>query len=95
MHEMGLDAYIFFIAWPRLISDGRGKINPKGLEYYNNLIDALILHGIQPHATTYHFDLPQVIQNECGGFLSPRFIEEILAFVEVCFRNFGDRVKQF
>ncbi|XP_062199058.1 beta-glucosidase 32-like [Phragmites australis] len=92
MHEMGLDAYRFSIAWPRLIPDGRGEINPKGLEYYNNLIDELILHGIQPHATIYHFDLPQVLQDEYGGLLSPRFIEDYTAFADVCFKNFGDRV---
>ncbi|XP_066397533.1 beta-glucosidase 32-like [Miscanthus floridulus] len=95
MHEMGLDAYRFSIAWPRLIPAGRGKINPKGLEYYNNLIDELILHGIQPHATIYHFDLPQVLQDEYGGLLSSRFIEDYLAFAEVCFRSFGDRVKHW
>ncbi|CAD6218576.1 unnamed protein product [Miscanthus lutarioriparius] len=95
MHEMGLDAYRFSIAWPRLIPDGRGKINPKGLEYYNNLIDELILHGIQPHATIYHFDLPQVLQDEYSGLLSPRFIEDYLAFAEICFRSFGDRVKHW
>ncbi|OEL29194.1 Beta-glucosidase 32 [Dichanthelium oligosanthes] len=95
MHAMGLDAYRFSIAWPRLIPGGRGEINPKGLEYYNNLIDELILHGIQPHATIYHFDLPQVLQDEYGGLLSPRFIEDYLAFAEVCFKNFGDRVKHW
>ncbi|XP_066309044.1 probable inactive beta-glucosidase 33 isoform X3 [Miscanthus floridulus] len=76
MHEMGLDAYIFSIAWPRLIADGGGKINPKGLEYYNNIIDELILRGIHPHATIYHFDLPQVLQNEYSGFLSPRVMND-------------------
>lgn len=95
MHEMGLDAYRFSIAWPRLIPDGRGGINPKGLEYYNNLIDELLLHGIQPHATIYHFDLPQVLQDEYNGLLSPRFIEDYVAFADVCFKNFGDRVKHW
>ncbi|CAN6167615.1 unnamed protein product [Urochloa humidicola] len=95
MHTVGLDAYRFSIAWPRLIPDGRGEVNPKGLEYYNNLIDELILHGIQPHATIYHFDLPQVLQDEYGGLLSPRFIEDYTAFAEVCFKHFGDRVKHW
>ncbi|KAG2636140.1 hypothetical protein PVAP13_2NG427000 [Panicum virgatum] len=95
MHVMGLDAYRFSIAWPRLIPDGRGEINPKALEYYNNLIDDLILHGIEPHVTIYHFDLPQVLQDEYGGLLSPRFIEDYTAFAEVCFKNFGDRVKHW
>ncbi|KAM0838766.1 hypothetical protein ACQ4PT_060750 [Festuca glaucescens] len=95
MHNMGLDAYRFSIAWPRLIPDGRGQTNPKGLEYYNNLIDELILHGIQPHVTIYHFDLPQVLQDEYGGLLSPRFIEDYTAYAGVCFESFGDRVKHW
>ncbi|KAK1663642.1 hypothetical protein QYE76_051801 [Lolium multiflorum] len=95
MHQMGLDAYRFSIAWPRLIPDGRGAINPKGLEYYNNLIDELILHGIQPHVTLYHFDLPQSLQDEYDGLLSPRFIDDYTKYADVCFENFGDRVKHW
>ncbi|PNT64915.1 hypothetical protein BRADI_4g34940v3 [Brachypodium distachyon] len=95
MHNMGLDAYRFSIAWPRLIPDGRGQINPKGLEYYNSLIDELILNGIQPHVTIYHFDLPQVLQDEYGGLLSPKFIEDYTSYAEVCFKSFGDRVKHW
>ncbi|KAM0850724.1 hypothetical protein ACQ4PT_052888 [Festuca glaucescens] len=95
MHQMGLDAYRFSIAWPRLIPDGRGAINPKGLEYYNNLIDELILHGIQPHVTLYHFDLPQSLQDEYNGLLSPRFIDDYTKYADVCFENFGDRVKHW
>uniref|UniRef100_A0A8I6YAN8 4-hydroxy-7-methoxy-3-oxo-3,4-dihydro-2H-1,4-benzoxazin-2-yl glucosidebeta-D-glucosidase n=1 Tax=Hordeum vulgare subsp. vulgare TaxID=112509 RepID=A0A8I6YAN8_HORVV len=95
MYDMGLDAYRFSIAWPRLIPDGRGEINPKGLEYYNNLIDELIRHGIQPHVTIYHFDLPQSFQDEYNGLLSPRFIDDYTAYAEACFESFGDRVKHW
>ncbi|XP_047061053.1 beta-glucosidase 32-like isoform X2 [Lolium rigidum] len=92
MHQVGLDAYRFSIAWPRLIPDGRGAINPKGLD---NLIDELILHGIQPHVTLYHFDLPQSLQDEYNGLLSPRFIDDYTKYADVCFENFGDRVKHW
>ncbi|VAI19686.1 unnamed protein product [Triticum turgidum subsp. durum] len=95
MHEMGLDAYRFSIAWPRLIPDGRGEINLKGLEYYSNLIDELIRHGIQPHVTIYHLDLPQSLQDEYNGLLSPRFIDDYTAYAEACFKSFGDRVKHW
>ncbi|KAJ3685724.1 hypothetical protein LUZ61_014888 [Rhynchospora tenuis] len=95
MHETGLDAYRFSIAWPRLIPDGRGEINPKGLQYYNNLINELLSYGIQPHVTLYHFDLPQALQDEYNGLLSTKFIDDFTAYADVCFREFGDRVKNW
>ncbi|XBH71271.1 hypothetical protein VPH35_098746 [Triticum aestivum] len=93
LSDMGVDAYRFSIAWSRLIPDGRGGVNPKGLEYYNNLIDELLAHGIQPHVTIYHFDFPQALQDEYNGMLSRKFIDDYTAYAEVCFKNFGDRVK--
>ncbi|KAL2945377.1 Beta-glucosidase 11 [Bienertia sinuspersici] len=93
MVETGLDAYRFSISWSRLIPNGRGPVNPEGLEYYNNLINELISHGIQPHVTLMHSDSPQVLEDEYGGFLSQRIIEDFTAYVDVCFREFGDRVK--
>lgn len=95
MHEIGLDAYRFSIAWPRLIPDGRGRINPKGLKYYNNLIDELIRHDIQPHVTIYHLDFPQSLQDEYKGLLSPRFVDDYTAYADACFKSFGDRVKHW
>ncbi|XP_011623510.2 beta-glucosidase 31 isoform X1 [Amborella trichopoda] len=95
MHEMGLDAYRFSISWSRLIPDGRGSVNPKGLEYYNNLINELLSHGIEAHVTLFHFDLPQSLEDEYNGWLSPKIIEDFTAYAEVCFREFGDRVSSW
>uniref|UniRef100_M8CJ20 Hydroxyisourate hydrolase n=1 Tax=Aegilops tauschii TaxID=37682 RepID=M8CJ20_AEGTA len=92
MVDMNLEAYRFSISWSRLIPDGRGAVNPKGLEYYNNLIDALVQHGIQVHIMIYQLDYPQMLEDEYGGWLSPRIVEDFTAFADVCFREFGDRV---
>ncbi|XP_058083767.1 beta-glucosidase 22-like isoform X3 [Magnolia sinica] len=92
MSKMGLDAYRFSISWSRLLPHGRGAVNPKGIQYYNNLIDELISHGIQPHVTIHHLDLPQILEDEYGGWLSPKIVEDFTAYADVCFREFGDRV---
>ncbi|XP_010235534.1 beta-glucosidase 2 isoform X2 [Brachypodium distachyon] len=93
IYETGLEAYRFSISWSRLIPNGRGAVNPKGLDYYNNIIDELVKRGIQTHITLHHIDLPQILEDEYGGWLSPRIIEDFTAYADVCFREFGDRVK--
>ncbi|CAN6883154.1 unnamed protein product [Brassica oleracea] len=93
MVDIGLDAYRFSISWSRLLPSGRGPVNPKGLQYYNNLIDELITHaGIQPHVTLHHFDLPQVLEDEYGGWLSRESVRDFTAYADTCFKEFGDRV---
>jgi beta-glucosidase len=72
--ETGLEAYRFSISWSRLIPNGTGAVSPKGLEYYNNFIDELVKYGIQVHITLYHLDLPQILEDEYGGWLSPRIV---------------------
>ncbi|WRX33948.1 Glycoside hydrolase family 1 - like 10 [Theobroma cacao] len=82
MVDIGLDAYRFSISWSRLIPNGRGPVNMKGLQYYNNLIDELIRNGIQPHVTLHHADLPLALEDE----------RDFTSYADVCFREFGDRV---
>ncbi|XP_038980495.1 beta-glucosidase 22-like [Phoenix dactylifera] len=95
MTDTGLEAYKFSISWSRLLPNGRGAVNPKGLEFYNNLINELLKHGIQPHASLYHLDLPQVLEDEYGGWLSPKIVDDFTAYADVCFREFGDRVSHW
>ncbi|XP_031402108.1 beta-glucosidase 11-like isoform X2 [Punica granatum] len=95
MAEMGLEAYRFSISWSRLIPNGRGQVNPKGLQYYNNLINELISHGIEPHVTLHHSDHPQALEDEYGGWISRRVVRDFTAYADVCFREFGDRVRHW
>ncbi|KAL1208380.1 Beta-glucosidase 3 [Cardamine amara subsp. amara] len=93
MYDMGLDAFRLSISWARLIPSGRGQVNPKGLRFYKNLINELIRHGIEPHVTLYHNDLPQALEDEYGGWIDRKIIDDFTAFANVCFREFGNSVK--
>ncbi|CAA7030501.1 unnamed protein product [Microthlaspi erraticum] len=93
MAEMGLEAFRFSISWTRLIPNGRGPANPKGINFYKNLIKELRSHGIEPHVTLYHYDLPLTLEVEYGGWIDRKIIEDFTAFADVCFREFGDDVK--
>ncbi|KAI6685536.1 hypothetical protein NL676_031449 [Syzygium grande] len=97
MKDMGLDAYRFSISWPRILPNGKlkGGINKEGVQYYNSLINELLAHGIQPFVTLFHWDLPQALEEEYGGFLSPWIVDDFRDYVEVCFKEFGDRVKHW
>jgi beta-glucosidase len=66
MKSMGARAYRFSIAWPRVFPEGRGAANPKGLDFYDRLVDELLAAGIEPYATLYHWDLPQALQDGGG-----------------------------
>lgn len=90
--EMGMNLYRFSLSWARIMPNGRGEVNQKGIDFYNRLIDELLSHNITPMVTLYHFDLPLALENE-GGWSSPATIDAFVEYSEVCFRAFGDRVK--
>ncbi|MEG0295107.1 MAG: glycoside hydrolase family 1 protein [Clostridium sp.] len=94
MAEMGLESYRFSISWARIIPDGDGEVNEKGIEFYNNLIDECLKYGIVPFVTLYHWDLPNNLE-EAGGWTNKRLIDAFAKYSEVCFRAFGDRVKHW
>lgn len=91
MAEMGLDAYRFSIAWPRVIPTGTGPVNEAGLDFYDRLVDALLEGGVAPHATLYHWDLPQVLEDR-GGWPVRATAEAFPRYAEVVARRLGDRL---
>ncbi|OVA15361.1 Glycoside hydrolase [Macleaya cordata] len=93
MKDLGMDAYRFSISWSRIFPNGTGEPNLEGIDYYNNLIDALLQKGIQPYATLYHWDLPQALEDRYDGWLSSQIIEDFNKYAYTCFKAFGDRVK--
>ncbi|CAL5031054.1 unnamed protein product [Urochloa decumbens] len=94
MHSLGINAYRFSISWARILPKGRfGKVNPAGLAFYNELIDSLLLKGIEPFVTVTHFDYPQELEDRYGSWLSAEIQRDFAHFADVCFAAFGDRVK--
>jgi beta-glucosidase len=91
MAELGLNAYRFSIAWPRILPDGRGRPNPAGIAFYDRLVDALLEHEIAPLATLYHWDLPAALEDE-GGWLERSTSHAFADYAAACFEALGDRV---
>ncbi len=91
--ELGCKAYRFSIAWPRLFPDGGSTPNPKGLEFYNRLVDELLANGIAPYATLYHWDLPQALQERVGGWRSAETAKAFADYAGYVAEHLSDRVK--
>jgi beta-glucosidase len=94
MEELGLNAYRFSIAWPRLYPAGRGSLERRGLDHYDRLIDALMERAIEPVVTLYHWELPQGLEDE-GGWLNRDTTERFAEFAATCFDAYGDRVRSW
>ena len=93
MKNMNFDAYRFSISWSRIFPRGAGRVNWKGVAYYNRLIDYMIKQGITPYANLYHYDLPDALERKYKGLLSRRVVKDYADYAEFCFKAFGDRVK--
>ncbi|WZZ48490.1 hypothetical protein YC2023_048597 [Brassica napus] len=105
--EMNMDTFRFSISWSRILPSGKlsDGVNNEGIQFYKNLIDEILKNGenhmlkpvisvkcIKPFVTIYHWDIPQALDDEYGGFLSPRIIDDFRNFARVCFQEFGDKV---
>ena len=91
MAELNLNAYRFSLSWPRILPQGSGAVNERGLDFYDRLVDALLARGIRPLATLYHWDLPVALQDR-GGWLVRDTAYAFADYAEVVARRLGDRV---
>jgi beta-glucosidase len=94
MSDMGLGAYRFSVAWPRVLPGGRGRVNQKGLDFYERLIDGLLERHIEPWLTLYHWDLPQALE-DAGGWPARDTVHAFAEYTDVVSGRFGDRVKRW
>lgn len=91
MKELGVNAYRFSISWSRILPEGIGKVNQKGVEFYQNLISLLFANNIEPVITLYHWDLPQALE-DIDGLLNPRFPEWFLEYTKVVLSFLDPRI---
>jgi beta-glucosidase len=92
MAELHIPAYRFSVAWSRIQPDGRGAPNPKGLAFYDRLVDELLRRGIEPYACLYHFDLPQALQDR-GGWPERETAEHFAEYARIVSEHLSDRVR--
>ncbi len=92
VQSLGVNAYRFSISWPRILPDGRGRVEQRGLDFYERLVDGLLERGLQPWATLYHWDLPQALQDE-GGWPQRSTAHAFVELAEAVTARLGDRVR--
>ncbi|HZS62952.1 MAG TPA: GH1 family beta-glucosidase [Xanthobacteraceae bacterium] len=94
MQQLGVQAYRFSVAWPRLLPQGRGAANEPGLAFYDRLIDAILAAGIEPWLCLYHWDLPQAL-DDLGGWTNRDIAKWFADYAALAASRYGDRVKRF
>lgn len=95
MQELGVKHFRFSISWPRILPEGTGAISRKGLDFYKRLADTLLAAGIAPHATLYHWDLPQALQERYAGWQDRRVAGDFAAYASVVGKELGDRIRDW
>lgn len=94
INELNIPNFRFSISWSRLLPNGTGEFNQKGIDYYNNLIDHILQRGIEPWVTIYHWDLPHALELK-GGWTNRECVAWFTEFATLCAKSFGDRVKNW
>lgn len=95
MKSLGVEHYRLSIAWPRILPNGTGEVNAKGIDFYHRLFDSLEKHGITPWVTMFHWDLPQALETEYGGWRDRRVVDAFAAYADTIVKEFGGRVKHW
>jgi beta-glucosidase len=94
MKALGVTSYRFSISWARVLPEGNGKINGRGIQHYNQFIDDLLANGIEPMITLFHWDLPQALQ-EKGGWMNPESVKWFEDYANLIFKSYGQKVKTY
>ena len=92
--SLGVDAYRFSIAWPRILPAGRGRVEERGLDFYDRLVDGMLERDLKPYATLYHWDLPQALE-DAGGWTNRETVDAFAEYADVVTRRLGDRVTSY
>ncbi|WP_299727648.1 GH1 family beta-glucosidase [uncultured Endozoicomonas sp.] len=95
MKQLSIDAYRFSISWSRIFPEGKGKVNPKGLAFYDRLVDSLLEAGITPFTTLFHWDTPEALYKETGGFAGRDTCYHFADYTRTVVNHFGDRIKNW
>nr|ATW21594.1 rutin degrading enzyme [Fagopyrum tataricum] len=97
LKEIGIDTFRFSLSWSRILPQGKvsGGINQAGINFYRDLIDELLANDMKPFVTVFHWDLPQALEDEYGGFLSPNIVDDFRDYADLAFKMFGDKVKHW
>ncbi len=92
MASLGIKHYRFSISWPRILPDGVGAVNQKGLDFYHRLVDCMMEHGITPHATLFHWDSPQALEEKYGSWDSRQMAYDFADYSAVVVKSLGDKI---